>query len=66
MALFHEKLYQSKKCAKIDFADPIENLISYLFQSYGVNLESVTPESKIDEIALNINTAISWVGLLEG
>ncbi|HEY9606507.1 MAG TPA: PAS domain S-box protein [Allocoleopsis sp.] len=58
MALVHEKLYQSKDCAKIDFADYIENLISYLFQAYGVNLESVTLELKIDEITLNINTAI--------
>lgn len=58
MALVHEKLYQSKDCAKIDFADYIENLISYLFQAYGVSLDSVTLELKIDEITLNINTAI--------
>jgi PAS domain S-box-containing protein len=58
MALVHEKLYQSKDCAKIDFADYIENLISYLFQAYGVNLDQVTLELNIDEITLNINTAI--------
>jgi PAS domain S-box-containing protein len=58
MALVHEKLYQSKDCAKINFAEYIENLISYLFQAYGVNLDTIRLELNIDEVTLNINTAI--------
>jgi two-component sensor histidine kinase len=34
MALVHEKLYQSKDLAKIDFHDYINDLAANLFQSY--------------------------------
>jgi PAS domain S-box-containing protein len=58
MALVHEKLYQSQDLARINFADYIEHLISYLFQAYGVNPDHITLSLNIDDIKLNINTAI--------
>ncbi|MBD1808162.1 PAS domain S-box protein [Microcoleus sp. FACHB-SPT15] len=58
MALVHEKLYQSKDCAKIIFVDYVETLTSYLFQVYGVKAENITLNLKIDDISLNIDTAI--------
>ena len=58
MALVHEKLYQSKDCAKINFVDYVETLTSYLFQVYGVNAENITLNLNIEDISLNIDTAI--------
>ncbi len=58
MALVHEKLYQSKDFASINFAEYIENLISYLFQVYRMNASNITLELDIDEVSLNIDQAI--------
>ena len=58
MALIHEQLYQSKDCAKINFSEYIQNLTNYLFRAYSVNPDTITLELDIEEVALNINTAI--------
>jgi PAS domain S-box-containing protein len=58
MALVHEKLYESRDCAKIKFAEYVESLTSYLFQAYAGSAENITLELDIDEVTLNINTAI--------
>jgi len=47
MASLHEKLYQSKNLAKINFGEYIQSLIINLFHSYKINP---------DAIALKINT----------
>jgi PAS domain S-box-containing protein len=58
MALVHEQLYQSRDCARINFVEYIQNLTNYLFRVYGVNSEKITLELDVDDITLNINTAI--------
>jgi PAS domain S-box-containing protein len=58
MALIHEKLYQSKSLEKIDLAEYIETLTSYLLQSYGVNTDSITVNLKVKQVFIKINTAI--------
>lgn len=58
MALIHEQLYQSKDCAKINFSDYLTDLTHYLFRAYGVNVDKIALELEIDEVTLNINTAI--------
>lgn len=58
MALVHEQLYQSKDLARIDFAEYIQNLIDYLSQSYGVKPDDITLKIKVDNISLDVNTAI--------
>jgi two-component sensor histidine kinase len=58
MALVHEQLYQSKDFAEINFTEYIQNLISYLFQTYGVKADNITLELNIDDISLSIDTAI--------
>jgi len=58
MALVHEKLYQSKNFAKINFAEYTESLTNYLFKAYELNPGQVSLELDIEEVALNIDTAI--------
>ena len=58
MALVHDTLYKFKDFAKINFAEYIEDLSSYLFSAYGVNVENINLELELDNVALNLNTAI--------
>ena len=58
MALVHEKLYQSKNFAKINFAEYTESLVNYLFKAYELHSGNVTLELDIDEVVFNIDTAI--------
>jgi hypothetical protein len=58
MALVHEALYKFKDFAKINFAEYIENLVSYLFPAYGVNVENINLELNLDEVTLKLDTAI--------
>lgn len=58
IALVHETLYQSKKFASINLRDYIQNLSGYLFQIYGVKENQIKLELDIDEVTLNIKTAI--------
>lgn len=58
MAFAHEKLYQSKDLANIDFADYIKKLTNYLFQSFGIDFGDVQLKLDIAEIYLGIDTAI--------
>ena len=63
MAMIHERLYNSKGLAKIDFAGYIKNLVDDLFGSYGVNQDDVKIDISADKIFLNADTAIP-VGLI--
>jgi len=58
MALIHEKLYQSRDLAKIDFAGYIRDLANYLFRVYGANSYGIKLETNIDNVSLDIDTAI--------
>ncbi len=58
MALVHEKLYQSEDFATLNFSEYIRNLIDYLFQVYQVNTNCITLEIEVEEVTLNIDTAI--------
>jgi len=62
MALIHEKLYQSKDLARIDFAEYIESLINMLMQSYR-SAGNIKLSSNITKAFLDIDTAIP-VGLM--
>ena len=63
MAMIHERLYNSKGLAKIDFAGYIKNMVDDLFDSYGVNHDDVKIDISADKIFLNADTAIP-VGLI--
>ncbi len=58
MSLIHEKLYQSKDMARIDFNGYVRELINGLFQSYGVNSSNVALNINIESISLGIDSAI--------
>ena len=58
MSLIHEKLYQSKNLASIDFNEYVRNLIRHLYVTFGVNGSHIRVVINIRDVFLNVNTAI--------
>jgi PAS domain S-box-containing protein len=58
MALIHEKLYQSTDLKRINFGEYIKNLTSELFYTYRVGNSGVDIHYNIEDLKLDINTAI--------
>ncbi len=58
MALVHEKLYNSKDLANIDFKDYISSLVNGLFTFYGASAKKVILKMSVEDISLSIDTAI--------
>jgi PAS domain S-box-containing protein len=58
MAAIHEKLYQSKNLARIDFGDYIRDLTTQLLSSYTGSNHPVQLEIAVEDIWLGVNTAV--------
>lgn len=58
MALIHEKLYQSKDLARIDFDGYLRDLMVYLFRSYAANADQIRIHVESNNMSLEIDTAI--------
>ena len=58
MALIHEKLYRSENLSKIDFKDYVEDLVSGLFESYGITESKVGLRINAENISMGIDIAI--------
>ncbi|PKL66588.1 MAG: hypothetical protein CVV28_09295 [Methanobacteriales archaeon HGW-Methanobacteriales-1] len=58
MALIHERLYQSTDLKRIDFGDYIGSLSKELFHTYAGDLGHIELKVNVDDIFLDINTAI--------
>lgn len=58
MALIHERLYQSQDLKRIDFGDYIQTLTLDLFNTYQVDPGLVKLNIQVEDIKLDINTAI--------
>lgn len=58
MALIHEKLYQSKDLARIDFDGYLRDLMVYLFRSYAANADQIRVHVESNNMSLEIDTAI--------
>ena len=58
MAIIHEKLYQSSNFTNINFKEYIEKLIFDIFYSYGITTNTIESVLDIEDIHLNIDTAI--------
>jgi len=58
MAMVHEKLYRSENLSRVDFKEYVRSLSYHLFQMYGVTPDKVTLDMDIENVLLDINTAI--------
>jgi len=58
MALIHEKLYQAKDLARINFAGYIRDLAASLFRSYKGTSAAITLQIHIDDVLLSIDAAV--------
>jgi two-component sensor histidine kinase len=58
MAYVHEKLYQSGDFSKIDFKSYVKTLVNSLFRSYGVNPAKIALRVEVDEVSLELDSAI--------
>ncbi len=60
MALVHEKLYQSGNFSSINTSHYTNSIVTNLFHSYGVNTSLIELDMKVDNIVLDIDTAIPF------
>ncbi|HWQ19813.1 MAG TPA: PAS domain S-box protein, partial [Methanotrichaceae archaeon] len=58
MSMVHESLYQSENLARVNFAEYISNLTSFLFSSFGVDRQQIELKLDLDEVLLGIDKAI--------
>ncbi len=58
MALIHEKLYQSKDFANIDFNQYVKSLVNELFISHGVDSNKIRNKIEIEDVSLDLENAI--------
>jgi len=58
MALIHEKIYQTKDFANIEFSEYAKSLTKDLFRLYGINAEKVKLRIEIGHVALGLDNAI--------
>lgn len=63
MAMIHEKLYLSSDLSHINFKSYVDNLISNILYTYGVNKERIKLNLDVDNVNLNMETAIP-IGLI--
>ncbi len=58
MAIIHNKLYNNPEYDRVDFEDYIKTLTQNLFLSYGESTDSILLEIQVEDVFLNIDTAI--------
>ncbi|MDD5577657.1 MAG: PAS domain-containing protein [Methylobacter sp.] len=58
MALLHEKLYQSKDLAKIDFCEYVGSLTDSLLYGFGIQPSQIKINIAINDVFLDMDTAI--------
>jgi PAS domain S-box-containing protein len=58
MAFVHERLYRSKDLSRVGLSEYIGSLLAHLSRIYVINAERIRFETEIEDIALEISTAI--------
>ncbi len=58
MGLLHEKLCRSEDLGRVDIAEYIRDLVSYLFRSYQINPDIIILKTHVDDIFLSIDVTI--------
>jgi len=59
IALFHEKLYQSRDLGRVEIAEYLKGLANGLFATYGVNPDDIVLAVDTEDIPLDVDAAIS-------
>lgn len=63
MALVHENLYLSVDLARIDSSEYLQSVADYFFATYGNMEDRITPNIQVENILLDMDTAIP-IGLI--
>ncbi len=58
MALVHEKLYQTKNLADVDFKRYVKSLVTSLFRSYGTRPDKIALNIEVEDVSLGLESAI--------
>jgi len=58
MALIHQKLYEAKDFARVDFRDFLRTVVPTLMSSYSVDPRRIVPKIRAEEVQLPINAAV--------
>lgn len=58
IALIHEKLYQSDNLARVNLAEYIQSLTSYLLHTYPIDPNNITLQLQVKQIFLNLDIVI--------
>jgi len=58
MSLIHQKLYQGSNLTSIESATYFNDLLDSLIHSYGIDTEKIKSEIKIENLLLDVDTAI--------
>lgn len=58
MALVHEKLYQSKDLARVDFADYAESLLEYLWHAHGSRTSGIRLRTDLEPTRISVEKAL--------
>ena len=59
IALFHERLYQSRDLGRVEIAEYLKGLANGSFATYGVNPDDIVLEVRAEDIPLGVDAAIS-------
>lgn len=58
MALIHQKLYEAKDFARVDFRNFLLTMVPTLMSSYSVDPRRIVPKIRAEEVRLPINAAV--------
>jgi two-component sensor histidine kinase len=58
MAAIHDRLYQSKNFARVDFGEYVQSLTVHLFSVYRIDPKAIKLNKKIKDVFLHVNSAI--------
>lgn len=59
IALVHERLYESKNLANIDFGDYVAGLVRDVFEAFGVDRDRISIEFHIEDVGLDLDKVIN-------
>ena len=65
MARVHQKLYDEKDLSALNLGNYIEDIISYLYQSYNVSSKKISVEYYFNDISVLFDTALPLGLILE-